>query len=396
MNPNQNPPDERMVVMASANSSQNALHVSCGTKLPWLSHAWRSELIPYKTIFKRLQKIGDAEEHEQVSADIYMLSSLSNQQMVDSLLGRGGTEYTLSIANRSNRTSYDRNRLCEDMQNMTGLSVDGKRFGWILRERGASAQNIGNNSGWKTKHEFDDEYGEDSGRILWEIALRHRTPGESEWKAWYGEYWEAHFNAFNGSNTRATASSSSSSSSNTSSSNTSNSSSNSTSSITPLEAADVMLQRFLSSSSSSSSISSTNVASPQEAAGLLQQFSSSSSAIKSKQTKKNLSSKKTSSVNKGKYKRSHSSSSSSLSSSISVETTGESALQKAKKTLIPKNATNVVRVDTNAVSFIKATKFNGARSGYVFKSGNSGVGYYRDKHHDNNLGPHLSGFGNGC
>merc|ERR1712028_1984 len=35
-------------------------------------------------------------------------------------------------------------------------------------------------------------------------------------------------------------------------------------------------------------------------------------------------------------------------------------------------------VDTNAVSFIEATAFDGAKPGYVFKKGISGVGYYLD------------------
>lgn len=82
MNPNQNPPDERMVVMASANSSQNALHVSCGTKLPWLSHAWRSTAIYSKSIKKvcyRLQKIGDlvpSEELDMVLKQIHLVFNL--------------------------------------------------------------------------------------------------------------------------------------------------------------------------------------------------------------------------------------------------------------------------------------------------------------------------------
>ena len=38
------------------------------------------------------------------------------------------------------------------------------------------------------------------------------------------------------------------------------------------------------------------------------------------------------------------------------------------------DATHVV--DTNAVSFIEATAFDGAKPGYVFKKGISGVGYY--------------------
>jgi len=40
------------------------------------------------------------------------------------------------------------------------------------------------------------------------------------------------------------------------------------------------------------------------------------------------------------------------------------------------DATHVV--DTNAVSFIEATAFDGAKPGYVFKKGISGIGYYLD------------------
>ena len=65
----------------------------------------------------------------------------------------------------------------------------------------------------------------------------------------------------------------------------------------------------------------------------------------------------------------------------------EKGLTVAKKILIPKkpqitslmdddDATNVV--DTNAISFIEATAFDGARPGYVFRKGISGLGYYLD------------------
>jgi hypothetical protein len=67
---------------------------------------------------------------------------------------------------------------------------------WNLREKDVADIDVGKNSRWMTKQEFDEEYGKHAS-LLWRIALRHVAPTEEDFKKWYGdEHYLKHWNAF--------------------------------------------------------------------------------------------------------------------------------------------------------------------------------------------------------
>ena len=127
------PKDNRVKVLAWVSAQQNRLHESCGPGLPFNVMIWKCEsqhgvgvsvITKYKYI-RRLQYIGDDDETRKVPKDIYERCSLTNKQMELSLEGRG-LHCTLSDAETS---IEQRSRLSQMMENATGESVDGKRFG---------------------------------------------------------------------------------------------------------------------------------------------------------------------------------------------------------------------------------------------------------------------------
>ena len=127
------PKDNRLKVLAWVSQQQNILHEFCGKGLPFIEMIWKCEsqcgvgrwsFGKYEFI-RRLQYIGDDDETRKVPKDIYERCSLTNKQMELSLEGRG-LHCTLSDAETS---IEQRSRLSQMMENATGESVDGKRFG---------------------------------------------------------------------------------------------------------------------------------------------------------------------------------------------------------------------------------------------------------------------------